>query len=54
MLEDQVGGIAVTLQYNPRAQLVTVREQSTGKEVPVVSVYWFAWQAFYPDTELFP
>lgn len=52
--EDQVGGIVVTIQYNPRAQLVTVREQSTGKAVPVVSAYWFAWQAFYPDTELLP
>lgn len=26
---------------------------SNGDEVPTVIVYWFAWTAFYPDTEVF-
>jgi len=23
-----------------------------GKEIPTVIVYWFAWYAFHPDTEV--
>jgi hypothetical protein len=23
-----------------------------GKVIPVVHAFWFAWQAFYPETEL--
>lgn len=32
------------------ADSITVSELETGNFIPVVRVYWFAWQAFYPDT----
>jgi len=34
------------------SQGIEVREMETGALVPSVRAYWFAWQAFYPDTEI--
>ena len=32
--------------------VISARDLETGRELPVTQVYWFAWQAFYPDTLL--
>jgi len=37
--------------YNPVTREVQVLDEN-GKSVPVVQVFWFAWQAFYPETIL--
>ncbi len=42
----------IEIAYDPESQLVEAKNKATGKKLPVVKVYWFAWQAFYPDTEL--
>ena len=32
--------------------LAEVRRVKSGELLPSVKVYWFAWQAFYPETGL--
>jgi len=51
-VQDTVNGAALEITYDPVTQLASARELGSGKTLPVVKVYWFAWQAFYPDTEL--
>ncbi len=49
---DLVGGTELSIDYERNAKQVTIQNKLTGEPVPAVQVYWFAWQAFYPDTEL--
>lgn len=46
-----VGDATIMVRHDPDTRLVTARDAG-GKVIPVVQVYWFAWQAFYPDTVL--
>lgn len=51
-IEDQVAGKQITLEYDAgsrHAQAYTEKNDP----LPHVMVYWFAWQAFYPETELY-
>lgn len=41
----------VTVKYDPDSRLATATG-SDGKEIPTTTVFWFAWQAFYPETAL--
>jgi hypothetical protein len=41
----------VRLKYDPESRLATASD-AAGKEIPTVTVFWFAWQAFYPQTTL--
>ncbi|OVE77818.1 hypothetical protein BVX98_01800 [bacterium F11] len=51
-LWDQFAGRTIKIIYNEKSQ--TVRAESrTGQLLPGVSAYWFAWKAFYPDSEVF-
>jgi hypothetical protein len=50
-LEDELGGEKMTVSYDPSSRRPEVLDES-GNAIPYVMVYWFAWQAFYPDTEL--
>lgn len=45
----QHGG--VTVKYDPDSRLATATG-SDGKTIPTTTVFWFAWQAFYPETAL--
>ena len=38
--------------YDPDTRLATVINRETGEVLPVVKIYWFAWQAFYPETKV--
>ena len=40
------------ITYDPESRLATAKNLETGKVLPIVKVYWFAWQAFYPKTQL--
>jgi hypothetical protein len=51
--EDQVGGEAIVVKHDPRSGAVTVTHGETGEAIPSVRSYWFAWQAFYPNTGLY-
>ena len=39
----------VRVKYNPDSRLAVATE-GNGGEIPSVTVYWFAWQAFHPQT----
>ncbi len=49
---DVVDGRKITLFLNSDDFHMKVHDVETGKEIPTVMVYWFAWQAFYPETEV--
>ena len=51
-LQDKVNDIALEISYDADSQQVEVIERASGKALPAVKVYWFAWQAFYPETKL--
>jgi len=50
-VDDQVGGTSLRIRYSPENESFEA-ETADGKVIPVVHAFWFAWQAFYPDTEL--
>lgn len=41
----------VSLKFDSASRLATATD-SKGNELPTVTVFWFAWQAFYPQTTL--
>ena len=50
VVSDSVGGQEVHVAYDPAGRQPSVVRTDTGEPVPYVMVYWFAWQAFYPET----
>jgi len=51
-IEDEVGGTPIKVRYTPEIQHFEAQDME-GNPIPVAEVFWFAWQAFYPDTELY-
>ena len=51
-ISDEVNGIVLEISYDAASMQVEVIERASGKVLPAVKVYWFAWQAFYPETKL--
>ncbi len=51
-VRDEINSAALEITFHPGSQQVEVRRVESGEVLPSVKVYWFAWQAFYPDTEL--
>lgn len=47
----QLGGVTLKVSYDARSQRPLVVD-GEGKVLPSVIVFWFAWQAFYPQTQL--
>ena len=45
-------GKLIEIEYNPETGFARAQEQGTKKELVSVQSYWFAWQAFYPETLL--
>ena len=50
-LRDRVGGDELHVLHDPKAERTTVTDMS-GKPLPSVVVYWFAWAAFNPRTDV--
>ncbi len=50
--DDRVGDVALRIAYDPSTRHLAVTRADTGEPVPHTYAYWFAWQAFYPRTEL--
>jgi hypothetical protein len=44
----------VAVRFDPETQAVSATEVAGGAVVPSVKAYWFAWQAFYPQTLVRP
>ncbi|MGD9223221.1 MAG: DUF3179 domain-containing (seleno)protein [Desulfobacteraceae bacterium] len=51
ILTDQVGQSQLFIEVNSDGDVVAVRNASNEK-IPHMFVYWFAWQAFHPKTEI--
>ena len=49
---DEFAGQKLTVEYNSQSQSVTVFDAQKNK-LAATMLFWFAWYAFYPDTELF-
>ncbi len=51
VFERKVGKAAVKVVYDPVGDSVSVTDNG-GKPLPVMRLYWFAWYAFHPATEV--
>jgi hypothetical protein len=49
---DSVGGQRITVRFDGEHRTGTVVD-ATGKEIPSVIAFWFAWYAFHGDTEIY-
>jgi peroxiredoxin len=50
-IEDKLGGKDIVLEFDPG--LKTARAKTgDGEEILVETLFWFAWYAFHPDTEI--
>lgn len=50
-IKDKIGNTNIIIKYNEdkkHPKITTVE----GEDIPSVLVYWFAWQAFYPNTKI--
>ena len=50
--EDSVGGTELTIEWREKEKYARAIG-SNGEEIPTVIVYWFAWYAFHPGTDIF-
>jgi hypothetical protein len=53
IIRDAVGGEPIQIEVTSAGEVVSVRNQ-LGEEIPHIFAYWFAWQAFHPDTKVYP
>ena len=51
-VNDMIGGAAIKIEVNAEGEIVSVRDDS-GNPVAHIFAYWFAWQAFHPQTEVY-
>ena len=49
---DRVGSHPIRIEVSPGGEVVSVRNQQ-GDAIPATYSYWFAWQAFHRETEVF-
>lgn len=50
--EDLFNGKILKIYYDKEAKTARITDLQ-GKELPAITLYWFAWYAFHPETELF-
>lgn len=49
---DRVGGETISLEWDKDTQYITIKD-SQGKELVGLQMFWFAWSAFHPETEVY-
>jgi hypothetical protein len=52
MLKDEIGENPVQIVLSKEGQVVNVLDHQA-RAIPVIFAYWFAWQAFHPDTAVY-
>ena len=50
-VSDEIAGQKIRIEYDSKSRSAVVRNEK-GEVIPTVQAYWFAWAAFYPETEL--
>ena len=53
VLSDTVNGRDIVIHFDGESMEFEAEYADTREKIPAVMVYWFAWQGFYPDTEIF-
>jgi len=51
-VEDEIGGEKVQIHFDPKTQTASITD-SQGNLLPAFTIFWFAWQAFHPQTQVF-
>ena len=51
-LQDSLGGTDLRIHYRAHDKSVTIVD-AKGIQLPAIPAYWFAWIAFYPETQVF-
>ena len=49
---DSLAGESIHIEVSAEGEVVAVKD-GRGGEVPHIYAYWFAWQAFHPDTTVY-
>ncbi|MCI0541764.1 MAG: DUF3179 domain-containing protein, partial [Verrucomicrobiales bacterium] len=49
---DKIENLEIELSYDTQSQHISVKARDSGGRIPYVKSYWFAWQAFYPQTKV--
>jgi hypothetical protein len=52
-IEDKIGNEQIRISYDAGASKTEVTRSANSEMIPFTIAYWFAWQAFYPKTELY-
>jgi hypothetical protein len=52
-LRENWNGRDIIVRYNKEADSVKTLDAASGDVLPATTLYWFAWAAFHPDTELY-
>jgi Protein of unknown function (DUF3179) len=52
-IEDKIDNEQIRISYDDAANKPEVTRSANGEPIASTMAYWFAWQAFYPKTELF-
>ncbi len=52
IFKDEIGEITVQIILSKEGQVVNVQDHQA-RTIPVIFAYWFAWQAFHPDSEVY-
>ncbi len=51
-IEDQVGGQTLIIEWDGKHRKASVTDAS-GRKIPAIEGFWFAWFTFHPETEVF-
>jgi len=52
VIKDNIGGQSITVRFNEEHESADILDKK-GKALASVNLFWFAWAAFHPDTDLF-
>jgi len=52
IINDEFAGQAITIHYDATSQTVVIYDKEH-HPIPTVALFWFAWVAFQPDTEVY-
>lgn len=52
VLKDMINGKTVKIEVSVEGEVTGVRDEK-GEPIPSIFSYWFAWQAFHPETSVY-
>jgi hypothetical protein len=52
ILKDNIGGNVVNIEVSREGEIAGIRD-AEGNLIPGIFSYWFAWQAFHPNTAVY-